>query len=159
MLSAAAPLAQLPADLLPVVLVPRGELRAGGLVVLGTDQPVTVTGLHLHIALRALHRAGLSVADTLRLATVLPARVFGADDLGTLTEGKLADAVIVDGDPFTDFDTLVRTDSVLRGGVPFDQSDLIDAFDGEAAGARLAARDQDHWQQVSRQLRQGGCCG
>ncbi|MFJ2826613.1 amidohydrolase family protein [Streptomyces sp. NPDC087263] len=137
----------------------RRILDAGGLVVLGTDQPVTVTGLQLHIALRALHRSGLSVADTLRLATVLPARVFGADDLGTLTEGKLADAVIVDGDPFTDFDTLVRTDSVLRGGVPFDQSDLIHAFDGEAAGTRLAARDQDHWQEVSRQLREGGCCG
>lgn len=65
---------------------------------LGTDQPVVVTGLHLHLALGALHRAGLSVADTLRLAAVLPARVFGADDLGTLTKGKLADAVIVDGD-------------------------------------------------------------
>ncbi len=38
----------------------RRILAAGGLVALGTDQPLVPVGLHLHLALRALHRAGLS---------------------------------------------------------------------------------------------------
>ncbi|WP_405577922.1 amidohydrolase family protein [Streptomyces sp. NBC_01092] len=132
----------------------RGILADGGLVALGTDQPIVPVGLHLHLALRALHRAGLSPAEALRTATLLPARVFGADaDLGTLEEGKLADLTVVDGDPFTDFATLIRTAAVLRGGVLFEQSDLVDAFD-PATGRRA----QEKWLEVSRRMRREGCC-
>jgi Tol biopolymer transport system component len=132
----------------------RRILAAGGLIALGTDQPLVPVGLHLHLALRALHRAGLTAFDTLRTATLLPARVFGADaDLGTLTEGLLADATIIDGDPFTDFDSLVRTTSVLRGGTPFHASDLVAAF----ADAVTVAADTD-WEEVGHRLRHDSCC-
>ncbi|WP_328869433.1 amidohydrolase family protein [Streptomyces sp. NBC_00287] len=129
----------------------RRILAGGGLVALGTDQPIVPIGLHLHLALRALHRAGLSPAEALRTATVLPARVYGADaDLGTLEEGKLADLTVVDGDPFSDFDSLVRTVAVLRGGVHFEQSALVDAFEQVSYAG--------DWHEVSRQLRRDGCC-
>ncbi|MET9970390.1 amidohydrolase family protein, partial [Streptomyces sp. NPDC006356] len=132
----------------------RRIVAGGGTVALGTDQPLVPVGLHLHLALRALHRAGLSPAEALRTATVLPARVFGADaDLGTLQEGKLADLTVVDGDPFTDFASLIRTAAVLRGGVLFEQSDLVDAFD-IPAGRRAA----QGWLEVSRRMRREGCC-
>ncbi|MFF6982743.1 amidohydrolase family protein [Streptomyces sp. NPDC008343] len=132
----------------------RRVLAGGGLVALGTDQPIVPVGLHLHLALRALHRAGMSPAEALRTATLLPARVFGADaDLGTVEEGKLADLTVVDGDPFTDFATLIRTVAVLRGGVLYEQADLVDAFD--VATERRAA---DDWLEVSRQMRREGCC-
>ncbi|MFD3502461.1 amidohydrolase family protein [Streptomyces sp. NPDC058676] len=138
----------------------RRILAGGGLIALGTDQPLVPVGLHLHLALRALHRAGLSPVETLRTATVLPARVFGADaDLGTLEEGKLADLTVVDGDPFTDFATLIRTVAVLRGGVLFEQADLVDAFD--AATVRRAVPPEsaeDYWLEVSRIMRREGCC-
>jgi Tol biopolymer transport system component len=146
------------------VAVYRRILADGGLVALGTDQPLVPVGLHLHLALRALHRGGLSPAETLRTATLLPARVFGADsDLGTLEEGKLADLTIVDGDPFTDFDTLVRTVAVLRGGVPFEQADLVGAFDsvrrsGTSSEAPSGTSSHADWLAVSRQLRREGCC-
>lgn len=134
----------------------RRILADGGHIALGTDQPLVPVGLHLHLALRALHRAGLSPAEALRTATVLPARVFGADaDLGTLEEGKLADLTVVDGDPFTDFDTLIRTAAVLRGGLLFEQADLVDAFD--SAQSTAAASDEE-WLGVSRHLRRDGCC-
>ncbi|MFE7276557.1 amidohydrolase family protein [Streptomyces sp. NPDC057623] len=138
----------------------RRILAGGGLVALGTDQPLVPVGLHLHLALRALHRAGLSPAQALRTATLLPARAFGADaDLGTVEEGKLADLTLVDGDPFTDFAELVRTVAVLRGGVLFEQSDLVGAFAAsdasEAATERRAAED---WLEVSRRMRREGCC-
>ncbi|CAM5674737.1 Amidohydrolase OS=Streptomyces griseorubiginosus OX=67304 GN=AQJ54_23425 PE=4 SV=1 [Streptomyces griseorubiginosus] len=134
----------------------RRILADGGLVALGTDQPLVPVGLHLHLALRALHRGGLSPAETLRTATLLPARVFGADaDLGTLEEGKLADVTIVDGDPFDDFDALIRTAAVLRGGVLFEQTDLVDAFGSARRDGAAAATD---WLEVSRHMRREGCC-
>ncbi|WP_328429494.1 amidohydrolase family protein [Streptomyces sp. NBC_00443] len=132
----------------------RRVLAHGGLIALGTDQPIVPVGLHLHLALRALHRAGMSPAEALRTATLLPARVFGADaDLGTVEEGKLADLTVVDGDPFTDFATLIRTVAALRGGVLFEQADLVDAF-----GTATEHQAADDWLEVSRHMRREGCC-
>ena len=125
------------------------------------DQPLVPVGLHLHMSLRALHRYGLSPAEALRTATVLPARTFGAErDLGTLEVGKLADLTVVDGDPFTDFDSLVRTVSVLRGGIPYEQRALVESFP-EPAGAAVArgrSANADHWLEVGRHLRRDACC-
>ncbi|GAA2299739.1 amidohydrolase family protein [Streptomyces kunmingensis] len=136
----------------------RRILAAGGQVALGTDQPLVPVGLHLHLALRALHRGGLSPAQALRTATVLPARVFGADaDLGTVERGKLADLTFVDGDPFTDFDDLVRTTSVLRGGIPFRQTDLVGAFEPVTTKARTAGA-HENWLEVGHHMRKDGCC-
>ncbi|KUJ67320.1 amidohydrolase [Streptomyces albus subsp. albus] len=135
----------------------RQVLAGGGLVALGTDAPLVPVGLHLHLGLRALHRYGLSPAEALRTATALPARAFGADrDLGTLEVGKLADLTVVDGDPFTDFDTLVRTESVLRGGVPYRRRDLVEVFPSGAA-VRGAVPER-HWLAVGRSLRRDSCC-
>ncbi|MFJ6080073.1 amidohydrolase family protein [Streptomyces sp. NPDC092369] len=134
----------------------RRVLAAGGLVALGTDQPLVPVGLALHLGLRALHRGGLSPAQTLRTATVLPARLFGLDrDLGTVEEGRLADLTVVDGDPFADFADLVRTVSVLRGGVPYTTEELVAAF--EPSARRTAAADDD-WLTVGRLMRRDGCC-
>ncbi|MEU3711171.1 amidohydrolase family protein [Streptomyces catenulae] len=103
----------------------RRLLDAGAVIALGTDAPLVPVGLHLHLALRALHAHGFSPAETLRTATVTPARLFGlAGDLGTVEPGKLADLTVVDGDPFTDFDSLIRTSLVLRDGVPHRQSEV-----------------------------------
>ncbi|MGP3770036.1 amidohydrolase family protein [Streptomyces sp. SDT5-1] len=135
----------------------RGVLAAGGHIALGTDQPLVPVGLHLHLALRALHRSGLTPAQVLHTATLMPARVFGADKgLGSLEVGKLADLMIVDGDPFTDFDDLIRTTTVLRGGVPFHQADLVAAF--EPVTTRTLKSTEDDWLEVGRHMRREGCC-
>jgi imidazolonepropionase-like amidohydrolase len=139
----------------------RRILAADGLVVIGTDQPLVPVGLHLHLALRALHRAGLSAVKALRTATVLPARAFGAAGrLGTLEPGAYADATVIDGDPFTDFATLVRTESVLRGGRLYEQADLVRSFEPAAApraggGGHGAGVD---WLAAGRLMRRDGCC-
>ncbi|KUF17947.1 amidohydrolase [Streptomyces silvensis] len=133
----------------------RRILAAGGLVALGTDQPLVPVGLSLHLGLRALHRGGLSPVEALRTATVLPARLFGlADDLGTVQPGRIADLTVVDGDPFTDFATLVRTVSVLRGGVPYDTADLVSAFPAPPRHERGGG----DWLEVGRLMRRDGCC-
>ncbi|MDX3693962.1 amidohydrolase family protein [Streptomyces europaeiscabiei] len=136
----------------------RRILAAGGVIALGTDQPLGPVGLFLHLALRALHDGGLTPAETLRTATALPARLFGLDDdLGTVETGKLADLTVVDGDPFTDFADLVRTVSVLRGGTPFTTEELVAAYRPTARRAKAAGTEED-WLEVGRLMRQDGCC-
>ncbi|MEV6725860.1 amidohydrolase family protein [Streptomyces xanthochromogenes] len=134
----------------------RRVIDGGGLLALGTDQPLVPVGLSLHLGLRALHLGGLSPAAALRTVTVHPARLFGLDkDLGTVERGKLADLTLVDGDPFGDFDSLVRTTGVLRGGVAYTTADLVSAF--QPHERHPAARAVD-WLEVGRVMRREGCC-
>ncbi|MFI1337624.1 amidohydrolase family protein [Streptomyces sp. NPDC020845] len=156
-LAQAPPTAAQLATLRTEIGVYRRILAGGGVVALGTDAPLVPVGLHLHMGLRALHKYGLSAAEALRTATLLPARAFGADrDLGTLEVGKLADLTVVDGDPFTDFDSLVRTVSVLRGGVPYEQDELVRAF--PEGGRARHGKSAEHWLEVGRLLRRDTCC-
>ncbi|ALO98843.1 hypothetical protein SHL15_7860 [Streptomyces hygroscopicus subsp. limoneus] len=136
----------------------RRVLGDGGVLALGTDAPLMPIGLHLHLALRALHRfGGLSVAQALRTATAVPARLFGVgDDLGTLEPGKLADLTVIDGDPFHDIDDLVHISWVMRDGMVHRREDLVSAFPaGPPAPVGPAHAD---WLHVSRQLRREPCC-
>ncbi|MFH8616085.1 amidohydrolase family protein [Streptomyces sp. NPDC017979] len=136
----------------------RQVLADGGLVALGTDAPIALVGLALHLGLRALHRGGLSPAEALRTVTVLPARLLGAEaDLGTVQRGKVADLTVVDGDPFTDFDSLVRTAAVVRGGTPYAVPDLVASWADVRRGA--AGEDEEHWREVGRLMRRDACCG
>lgn len=124
-------------------------------IALGTDSPLYPVGLHLHLALRALHRYGFSATQALRTVTVLPARVFGVeDDLGTVEPGKLADLVFVDGDPFRDFSTLVRTPMTMRDGVLRRQEELMT----RSAGAGTSVAGGTDWLETSRVMRKDGCC-
>jgi imidazolonepropionase-like amidohydrolase len=53
----------------------------------------------------------------LQAATRDAARVLlGRDDLGTLEAGKLADIIIVDGDPIANIDTLSNVKVVIKNG-------------------------------------------
>ncbi|MFI1676226.1 amidohydrolase family protein [Streptomyces sp. NPDC020607] len=136
----------------------RRVLSAGGEVALGTDQPIVPVGLALHLGLRALHLGGLTPAEALRTATVRPARVFGLDrELGTVEEDKLADLTVVDGDPFTDFDTMVRTVSVLRGGTLYRAADLTAAFERRRRDEGLD-KGEAYWLKVGHAMRKDGCC-
>jgi imidazolonepropionase-like amidohydrolase len=65
---------------------------------------------------------GLSARDALRSATAVGARALGLDDLiGTVERGKLADLLVVDGDPLADPAVLgdpARIALVLQLGEP-----------------------------------------
>ena len=45
-----------------------------------------------------------------------PKRLGMADDIGTLAPGKLADMVVVDGDPLTDITAMQHIHTVVKGG-------------------------------------------
>jgi len=60
-----------------------------------------------------LHEAGLSAMEAIQSATLRPAQMQGVDaDLGTISAGKFADIIIIDGDPLQDI-TLLQHKVVL----------------------------------------------
>ena len=87
--------------------------KRDALLVTGTDSPFVPYGAGLHAELRLYARAGLTPAQILRQATIKSAEAAGvASELGTIQVGKLADLVIVDGDPLAnigDADNVVMT--------------------------------------------------
>ena len=118
-------------------LIPR--LRDAGVPLLaGTDMPgnLAAPGFSLHEELRALRDAGLSNLEALRSATLGPARFLGADSLGSVEPGKVADLVLLDADPLANIANASRIRAVVIGGRMLDRS----ALDGLLEEAkRLAA--------------------
>lgn len=92
--------------------------RSGVTIVAGTDG---LAGFTLHRELENYVRAGISPADALRIATLVPAQVLNRErDLGTIEPGKLADFIIVDGDPTRDISDIRKVVTVVKDGKVFD---------------------------------------
>lgn len=65
----------------------------------------------------ALVEYGMTPVQALQSATVVDARAFHLSDRGSISLGKLADLVAVDGDPTRDIHALRRVRLVVKGGV------------------------------------------
>jgi Tol biopolymer transport system component len=100
-------------------------LRAGGNVVLGTDSPLPGLGILNHLGLRAEVKYGLKPWEALQTVTLRAARAFGYDhDLGSLEPGKLADIVMVDGNPLQDIKDVANVQVVIVDGRVYKIADL-----------------------------------
>ena len=100
--------------------------RAGGRVAVGSDAPAVPYGLGLHLELALLAAAGLSNDHVLRLATAEGALALGIErDVGTLEAGKLADMVVVEGDPLARLEDALRITATVKGGVWLDRAALL----------------------------------
>ncbi len=112
---------QVRADSTYLTLITR--LHAAGVpLVAGTDN---ATGATYRRELEMYVRAGIPVARVLQIATIDAARFMGEDrDYGSLAVGKVADLVVVDGDPLTRFDDLAKVETVVRGGRVYRHADL-----------------------------------
>ena len=95
--------------------------KAGVTIVAGTDG----WGIELIRELEIYQRAGFSPAEAIQSATIVPARVVGADKrTGSIAVGKEADMVLVDGDPSTDLGALRRVVTVVSDGYVMDAGEL-----------------------------------
>lgn len=95
--------------------------KAGVPIVAGTDW----SGIEIIRELELYVKAGLSPADALATATIVPAQVVGADKrTGSIAVGKEADLVLVDGDVSKDIGALRRVDMVVSNGVAMDGDEL-----------------------------------
>jgi imidazolonepropionase-like amidohydrolase len=91
-------------------------VQAGVKIAMGTDSGVTPHGENL-MELTLMVEGGMTPLEALTATTRTAAELMGmADRLGTVEAGKVADLVVVDGDPF-DFDTLGdRVEQVWMAG-------------------------------------------
>ncbi len=106
---------------------------AGGTVVPSTDvgaAPMQVPGFALHRELELLVRSGISNSDVLQGATRVAATTLRRDaELGTIAPGKLADILVVDGDPLSDINATRRLTLVIKDGVRHDPSAILGKID------------------------------
>ena len=96
-------------------------MRAGGLIVAGTDTP---NALNLHGELMSYTLAGMTPFEALKAATVNPARALGLD-AGTIEAGKLADLIVVDGNPLANIANTLKVRHVIANGRVFDVRGLL----------------------------------
>ena len=98
-------------------------MKAGGLVVAGTDTP---NAINLHGELMAYRMAGMAPFDILKTATVNPAKALGLE-AGTIEAGKLADLIMIDGDPLENIANTTRVRKVMANGRMHDVAQLVAA--------------------------------
>jgi hypothetical protein len=112
-------------------------LAAGGLLANGTDSPLVVPGISLHMNLRAAGSV-LGNHQALQTVTINAAKMAFVDkDLGSVEVGKLADLVAVRGNPLDDLKNAANVEYVMKNGNVYTQAQILAPFQTPLA---LAAR-------------------
>jgi imidazolonepropionase-like amidohydrolase len=84
-----------------------------------------LAGFSLHRELELYTQAGISNADVLRIATLVPAQILKREkDLGTIEPGKLADLIVVDGNPLERMSDIRRVVKVVKDGNVFEPAEI-----------------------------------
>jgi len=92
---------------------------AGVNIGFGTDSgatPLRIAGFAEHRELKLLTDAGLTPLQAIQTATRNAAALLHLDDRGVIAPGKLADLLVVDGDPSKDITAVDNIESVWRRG-------------------------------------------
>ena len=90
-----------------------------GIIGLGTDSGGTYAGFFGKIHLEVMHYVefGISLPDILKYLTSVNAKINGLNDRGVIQKGKLADLILVDGNPLNDSSVLTKVSAIMKGGV------------------------------------------
>lgn len=100
-----------------------GELYRNGVqIVAGTD---SLAGFAYHRELELYVEAGIPATDILRIATLDAARVMKSDaDEGSVAPGKIADLIVVDGDPTVKISDIRHLQLVIKDGVVYHPDEI-----------------------------------
>ncbi|HKK93140.1 MAG TPA: amidohydrolase family protein, partial [Longimicrobiales bacterium] len=106
----------------------------GGLLVVGTDPTGAGDVIPGYANLRALEllvETGFDFEEAVRIATLNGAIYLERDDeVGTVEPGKLADLVLIEGDPTEDVSAVRNVELVFKGGIGWDSRALFDSVRG-----------------------------
>jgi imidazolonepropionase-like amidohydrolase len=109
--------------------------RAGGLLMAGCDPTGdghAIAGIGDQRNLELLVEAGFTVPETVRIATLNGAIFEGiADHTGSITAGKAADLVLLDGDLAEDIATIEKPEIVFKGGIGYNSAAIYTSLAGQ----------------------------
>lgn len=123
----------------------------GGLISLGTDRPLYLdsslgpyfNGFFVHREMEILSDAGIPNAEVLTIATLNGAKAMGLEELtGSIEPGKMADMMIIRGNPLEDIRRTRSVHTVLKEGEVFRTADLLRMSEG-----RLGPVGEEEWMQ------------
>ena len=109
-------------------------VQAGGLLLTGPDPSGiggTLPGFGDQRGVELLVEAGFTPAEAIRIATLNGATFEGkADSIGSLQAGKVADLVVLRGDPSANIYDIEKVDIVFKDGVGYDPAKLLESVRG-----------------------------
>jgi Tol biopolymer transport system component len=110
------------------------DFRDGGLILAGTDSPLDIPATSLQLNLRSQVKFGMQPWQALETATSMAAKAWHLDkDLGTLEKGKLADLIIVSGDPLKNIHDAANVQYVMKNGNLMSIDDILAPFASSGA--------------------------
>ena len=96
---------------------------AGGKIHSGSDPNHVVPGYALHAELQMLVEAGLTPVQAIRTASLNVAEAWGKEkDFGSVESGKVADLILVGGDPLKNISDTQNVEMVFSEGKKVDTS-------------------------------------
>ncbi len=102
-------------------------VEAGGRVGLGGHGQLQ--GLGVHWELWTIAKGGMKPMDALRVATIYGAEAIGLQkDLGTVEAGKLADILVLDGNPLDNIQNTNTIRFVMKNGRVYDGDSLTEVW-------------------------------
>ena len=108
--------------------------KQGGLLLAGLDPTGyggIIAGFGDQREVELLVEAGFTPVEAIHIATANGAQFLGElDKMGTLTVGKAADIVVLQGDPSANIKDIEKVELVFKDGVGYDSVKLIDSVKG-----------------------------
>jgi imidazolonepropionase-like amidohydrolase len=111
--------------------------EAGGahLITLGTDHPSWgefLSPFSVHRELLSFVLSGIPESDVIKFATINGAKAIHAGDyLGSIESGKIADLVILRGNPLEDIRNIRNAHMVMKNGLMYDPQELLRSAEGK----------------------------
>ncbi len=113
----------------------KATMALGHHVIAGTDAPIDFVAISLHLNLRGMTRFGIRPVDALRTATS-HAGAFLAEPVGELGPGRMADLLLVGGDPLADVAAAADVRHIILGGMAHTPGSIVGRFAAPTAPQR-----------------------
>jgi len=109
-------------------------VEMGGRLMAGVDPTGagrTIPGYADRHVLELLVEAGFTLPQAVKICSLNAAEYLGRDkDIGSVTIGKRADLVLINGDPEKEIKTVRNTEIVFKNGIGFDSKKIFDSVNG-----------------------------
>lgn len=144
----------------------RQTMAFGWHVINGTDAPIDLVAISLHLAMRGMVRYGMTPHEAL-LSTTRHSGEFLDEPIGRIAPGMLADMILVEGDPLSRIEDVAAVRHTIANGFVYSPETLIAPFAAPPRSAvknavlpRVAQADKHYWWQSAHYIEESraACC-